>query len=303
MGAEHVDLGYGPDQVALADAVAAWAARHATDDEVRDAEGSMPAALWAGLAELGVLGLATEEGRCAVPGPLVATFLAGQLLDPGDRADVAAGKVVVAVGTPPLVPWAPIADVYVELDPSGRAAWLARRSGAVEAVETLGGEPWGRVALERIRPVDGAAAVRAVALGDLAVAAYLAGAAQQLVDLTAEWARDRKQFGRSIGEFQSVAHPLTDVAIRTGAARSLARMAAYAWDHGPGDATAAAAAARQAATRAGLDATYRAHQAFGALGYTVEGPVALLGRRVRQVSLHPPGPAVARQAALAQFDI
>ena len=313
----HVDLGYGPDQEALADAVGAWAAQHATDAAIREVDGAMPSALWSDVADLGVLGLATAEGGggalevaaamevlggVAMPGPLVATFLANQLVDDDDvRADVAAGKVVVAVGARRLVPWAPVADVFVELDTAGRQAWLARPTSEVEAVETLGGEPWGKVELERLRPLDGVG--RAVALGDLAVAAYLAGAAQRLVTITAEWAGDRKQFGRSIGEFQSVAHPLTDIAIRAGAARSLARMAAYAWDDGGAAATSGAAAARLSATRAAVDAAYRAHQAFGALGYTVEGPVALLAQRVRQVSLHPPGPGPARDAALARHGI
>lgn len=311
----HVDLGFGPDQEALADAVRAWATQHVTDAAVHEATGTMPTALWSGLADLGVLGLATADGgggalevaaamevlgRFATPGPLAATFLANQLLDADGQAGVAAGKAVVAVGTPPLVPWAPVADGFIVLDADGRRAWSARPTSAVEGVETLGGEPWGKVELERLEPLDGVD--RAVALSDLAVANYLAGAAQQLVDLTAEWAVDRKQFGRSIGEFQSVAHPLTDVAIRAGAARSLARMAAFAWEGG-GDARAAAAAARLSATRAAVDAGYRAHQAFGALGYTVEGPVALLAQRVRQVSLHPPGPGPARDAALAQYGI
>jgi len=52
-----------------------------------------------------------------------------------------------------------------------------------------------------------------------------------------------------------------------------------------------------------MDATYSSHQAFGALGYTVEGPVALVGARVRQVSLHPPGPRAAREAALEPYDL
>lgn len=321
-----VDLGYGPDQQALADAVAGWAARHATDAAVRETHDAMPWTLWSGLAELGVLGLGTEAGgggaqeiaavmevlgAVACPGPLVAGFMANQLLDGGPAGDVlddlAAGKAVVAVGTPPLVPWAPVAETFVELDADGTAAWVARvaAGGEVEAVETLGGEPWGRIALDRGAAIDGDRVDRAVTLGDIAVAAYLAGAAQQLVTLTAEWAADRKQFGKSIGEFQSVSHPLVDNHIRTGAARSLARMAAYAWDdRGSSDGgRSQAAAARLSATRAAVDATYRGHQAFGALGYTVEGPVAVLGQRIRQVSLHPPGPTAARRRALSQHGI
>jgi hypothetical protein len=223
--------------------------------------------------------------------------MATQLVGPPARERLASGDHVASVGSPPLLPWAPVAEVFVELAPDG--AWRARPAGDVEPVDTLAGEPWGRVALQRVEPVDETARRRAIAVGDTAVAAYLAGAAGHLVAITSQWLRDRVQFGRPIAEFQSLAHPLADVEIRTRAARALTRTAAYAVDTTPERAGAPAATARLSATRAAVDATYRAHQSFGALGFTVEGPVARVGQRVRQVSLHPPGPAAARQTALA----
>ncbi len=309
--ASHLDLSYGDDARALADSVRGFLARWA--DEGGDEPGGVPVRLWKGLAELGVLGLATPEGgggvqeiaaamevlgEAAAPGPLIATFMATQLAGSPEGERLASGDHVASVGSPPLLPWAPVAGVVVELAPHG--AWVARPPGDVEPVETLAGEPWGRVGgLERVQPVDDAARRRAVAVGDTAVAAYLVGAAGHLVAITSQWLRDRVQFGRPIAEFQSLAHPLADVEIRTRAARALTRMAAYAVDTTPGGGDAPAATARLSATRAAVDATYRAHQSFGALGFTVEGPVARVGQRVRQVSLHPPGPAAARQTALA----
>ena len=100
-----------------------------------------------------------------------------------------------------------------------RRGWPGRRV-TIEAVETLAGEPWGRVALERLAPVDDARRRRALVIGDVAVAAYLVGAAGHLVAITSQWLQDRVQFGRPIGQFQSLAHPLADVAIRTRAARA-----------------------------------------------------------------------------------
>jgi alkylation response protein AidB-like acyl-CoA dehydrogenase len=306
--AEHLDLSYDDDQVALADSVRRWLSHRAVDDDAATTE-PVPQGLWEGLADLGVLALGTPEGgggaleiaavmevlgELAAPGPLVGTFVAGQLLDGEPRLGVAAGTRLVAVGTPPLVPWAAVADIFIELD--GAAAWLAEPVGAVEPVNTLAGEPWGRVALQRLTRLSGVD--RALVVGDVAVAGYLVGGAQHLVDITAEWARNRVQFGRPIGDFQSVAHPLTDVAVRTTAARNLVRSAAYAFDHDEA-AAAAASTARLSATRAAVDATYRAHQAFGALGFTVGGPVATIGQRIRQTSLHPPGPGAAREAVLS----
>ena len=315
MSDEHLDLSYDAEQNALAVSVRGVVARsleavtQADDDERR---GYSPA-LWKGLAELGVLGLATPEGgggaqeiaavmevlgEAAAPGPLVPTFMAAQLIGEPERSRIASGDSIASVGTPPLLPWAPVADVFVEL--AADAAWIARPAGDVEAVETLAGEPWGRVQLERVAPVDDASRRRALVIGDVAVAAYLVGAADHLVAITSQWLQDRVQFGRPIGQFQSLAHPLADVAIRTRAARALTRIAAFAADSPDVEGAASAAAtARLSATRAAVDATYRAHQSFGALGYTVEGPVARVGQRARQVSLHPPGPAAARQLALA----
>jgi alkylation response protein AidB-like acyl-CoA dehydrogenase len=160
------------------------------------------------------------------------------------------------------------------------------------------------VRLDRIALIDGASVSRAAVVGDVAVAAYLVGAATHLVTITSQWLRDRVQFGRAIGEFQSLAHPLVDVAIRTRAARALTRIAAYSADS-TDDVTASpqAATARLSATRAAVDATYRAHQSFGAVGFTVEGPVARVGQRIRQVSLYPPGPRAAYQAVLSAAGI
>ena len=304
-----IDLTYDPQQRALVDAVRSFCERHCTDAVVREAVGEFPKAIWEGLAEMGVLGLATPEGgggalevaaameelgRANCPGPLATTFFAMQVLPEEDRAAVAEGTRIVSVGTPPLMPWGTVADLFVEV--SGKRAWRAHPRGPAATVETTVGEPWGRLELERDEEVPGVA--RASSLADVGLAAYLAGAGDSLIGLAADHARDRRQFGRPIGEFQAVAHPLADSYARLLAARHLARIAAFRWDNGDTTDRAAAAAARLSATRAALEATYRAHQTWGALGYTVEGPIGLLGQRVRQVSLGAPGPAAARAAML-----
>ncbi len=302
--AGHLDLSYSAEQDALADSVRGVVSRHIDSDD----PAGIPHRVWKALAELGVLGLATPEGgggaqeiaavmevlgEAGTPGPLVATFMATQLVAQPERDRLARGSGIASVGSPPLMPWAPFADVFVELADDG--AWLARPAGDIETVSTLAGEPWGRTRLDRVAAVDGSDWRRALVVGDVAVAAYLVGAAGHLVTITSQWLRDRVQFGRPIGQFQSLAHPLADVAIRARAARALTRIAAYAADSADeAAASSAAATARLSATRAALDATYRAHQSFGALGFTVEGPVARIGQQVRQVSLHPPGPGAAR---------
>jgi hypothetical protein len=239
-------------------------------------------------------------GRAVFPGPLPATFFATQVLPEAERRRVSSGEAVVAVGAPPLLPWAPHAELFVEVQ--GASAWLCRPRGAVEPVETLGGEPWGRVALEREAVLDGVE--RAHAVYEIALAATLAGAGLRLVDDTAEHARTRKQFGRAIGEFQAVAHPLADAHIALSGAQTLARSAAWHLDEGhEAEARARAAAARLAAHRAAVDAAHACHQLFGAIGITLEGPVFHVARRIRQLASQPPGEEPARAALLARLGL
>jgi alkylation response protein AidB-like acyl-CoA dehydrogenase len=309
-----LDLAFDDAEQAIADAVAKFCAERCPAAIVRETAGTLPRALWRELAELGVLALATPEGDggarelCAAleslgaavfPGPLAATFLATQVLEEKERIRVAQGEWIVALGTPPLLPFAPVADCFVAL--ADGQIHRAHLRGAAIAVETLGGEPWGRVDLELGAPL--AAGARAWALHDLAIATYAAAAGGALVSATAAHARARQQFGRAIGEFQAVAHPLADAHVRLGAAATLARIAAHAWDEHAPDLRARAAAARLSATRAALDAAHTAHQLFGAQGITTEGPVFHVSRRIRQLASQPPSPDAARDALLAHWQV
>ena len=293
-----LDLAFDDAQQAVADSVAHFCRDRCSDAVVRASAERFPAELWRGLAELGVLALATPEGeggalevaaameslgRAAHPGPLAATFFAAQLLPAAERRAVTSGAALVAVGSPPLLPWAPLARVFVE--PEGDRAWLAEPRGPIEPVATLGGEPWGRVALARRAELGETR--RARALADLALAAWLAAAGRRLVEEAAEHARARRQFGRPIGEFQAVSHPLADAAIQLDAASTLARVAAAGWDESSAAADRCAGAARLSAARASLRAAHAAHQVFGALGITLEGPVFHVSRRIRQLATAP----------------
>jgi len=309
-----LDLAFDDTQQAVADATARFCAERCPEAVVRESAGTLSRALWRELAELGVLALATPEGdggaremvaaleslgAAVFPGPLPATFLAAQVLDGDERACVASGEWIVSLGAPPLMPFAPLADCFLALD--GGKLRRAQPRGTVVAVDTLGGEPWGRVELELGAPLD--AGTRAWALHDTALAAYAAAAGQALVLATAEHARTRTQFGRAIGEFQAVAHPLADARIRLDAATTLARIAAHAWDTGAGDLRARAAVARLSAARGALAAAYTCHQLFGALGITLEGPVFHVSRRIRQLASQPPGPEPACDALLSRLGL
>ncbi|EGD54879.1 acyl-CoA dehydrogenase family protein [Gordonia neofelifaecis] len=285
------------DHRALAEAVRGYCRANCTEEIQRTPVTAFPNEFWIGLAgDLGVFAMAVpgedpaaggivaaclELGAVAAPGPVAATFFAAHALPTAEAADVIDGRAIVAVGTPPLVPWAAVADVFI--DRCGDDAWTARPAGAVEPVETLGGEPWARVRLARERPLARSAA--AGRLADLATAGYLVGAGERMLDTAVEHARTREQFGRPIGSFQAVAHPLADASTGLESARRLTVVAANALDAKHPDGAGLAAGARLSASRAALSAAFTAHQAMGAIGYTIEGPLAHLTRRIRQLSL------------------
>jgi hypothetical protein len=115
--------------------------------------------------------------------------------------------------------------------------------------------------------------------------------------------RTRKQFGKALGEFQAVAHPLADCSMALGAASGLARAAGFHFDAQAEGARASAAAARLSATRAAVEAAHVCHQLFGALGITLEGPVFHISRRIRQLASQPPGDAAARAEVVGLFGL
>lgn len=320
-----IELAFDDAQQAIADAIGQFCRDRCPEDVVKAGAGKFSKQLWRELADLGVLALVTPEsdggaiemvaacealGGALFPGPVAHTFLATQLLADADRIGVASGAEVVSVGVPPLMPWAPVAGRFIELD--GQRAWIAAPRSEILEVETLGGEPWGRVELSRTAELGNAA--RGLLLYDIALAAYLTAAGRQLVERTSAHASTRKQFGRSLGEFQAVAHPLADCDMHLCASETLARRAAFQFDakfDASRNAEAAAltqlqfdaGAARLSATSASLEAAYVSHQLFGAVGITLEGPVFHASRRIRQLASQVPDEQLARVALLDRFGL
>jgi len=297
-----IDLAPTETQRSIAATIDAFCADRCSCEVLRAAVQDFPKQLWRDLADLGVFdagGIAGADsgiaevciacealGRAAFPGPIAATYMAAEILEDGLRESVIAGLSLVAFGDGGLLPWAPVADVFL-LCGEG-ALWQCSIDGAVEPVPTLGGEPWGRATLVREQML--APMGRPLAIFNTAHAAYVAAAGRRLVERTAEHAKTRKQFGKSLGDFQAVAHPLADCIMQLDAAATLARAAACAIDATGPAATLAAAAARRSADNAGRRTAVVCHQIFGAVGITVEGPVFDISRRLEQAAAVPPHP-------------
>ncbi|WP_063047691.1 acyl-CoA dehydrogenase family protein [Nocardia pseudovaccinii] len=262
------------------------------------------------LAGAGALGLAVEEqhggvgaepidlvvafqeiGRAAAPGPLVETAaaipallqalpdtaLAARWLP--EFADGAALGTLAFTsaehGTVALD--ADTADVVLIAD--GNQLRTGQRAGLVRSVD-----PARRLFVIESDAVvaEGEQVLEAVGAafdsGALANAAQLLGAGRALLAAATEYAKQRKQFGKPIGEFQAVKQKLADVLIGLDLAEPLLYRAALTMSESTRgrDVSAAVIACGDAAYRAARAAL----QVHGAIGYTAEYDLSLWLTRV-----------------------
>jgi acyl-CoA dehydrogenase len=97
--------------------------------------------------------------------------------------------------------------------------------------------------------------------------AAMVGGTQAVIDYTLSYLQTRKQFGKLIGEYQALKHPMVDAYIGYEKARSHLYSAAHSWgDQGQGSVAAHMAAA--AADKAYAFAADRAIQFHGGFGFT-----------------------------------
>jgi alkylation response protein AidB-like acyl-CoA dehydrogenase len=115
-------------------------------------------------------------------------------------------------------------------------------------------------------------------------AAQLAGCARTALDLVVDYVSQRRQFGRAIGSFQSVAHTLADLEARLNAARLLAYYAASRYDEAR-PASAAGSAAKLLCSELFQDITSAGMQFLGGNGYTTLFPMERLWREARSTTI------------------
>jgi alkylation response protein AidB-like acyl-CoA dehydrogenase len=106
-----------------------------------------------------------------------------------------------------------------------------------------------------------------------ALALEAAGIAQRALEFAVEHARTREQFGRPIGVYQAVSHPLATTYVEAELARSLAYWAAWCVAEGDDQLPVAAAAAKSYAGDVAVAACERAIQVLGGIGFTWEHPL------------------------------
>ncbi len=117
------------------------------------------------------------------------------------------------------------------------------------------------------------------------IAAQALGIAQGALEASRDYAKEREQFGRSIGQFQAVSFMLADMATKIEAARLLTYQAAYFEGEGM-PYSKASAMAKLFASDAAMEITTNAVQIFGGYGYSREYPVERMMRDAKITQIY-----------------
>lgn len=128
---------------------------------------------------------------------------------------------------------------------------------------------------------NSAGLARGLGIATAALAAELVGGMQRTLEMTVEYAKTRKQFGKPIGIYQAVQHQCADMYLETESARSAAYYAAWALEENAPDAAAAVSIAKLYASDAGRTVGNRGIQVHGGMGFTWENDLHLYYRRAK----------------------
>ena len=228
--------------------------------------------LASGMTEIDMVPILEEAGRVALPEPLIeAAMIAGGSIE---------GVVTAAVGTR-YAAHADAADVI-----------LFARDGTLYSV------PAGDASLRQIETIDAARPIFLITGGlesgtaleadiDLATSRACLGAAAQLVglaarciEMAADYAKERHQFGKPIGSFQAVKHKLADALLYLEFAGPVVYRAAWSLSRGDETIERDVSEAKAMAGDAASGAAKAALQTLGAIGYTQEHDLHIWMKRI-----------------------
>jgi alkylation response protein AidB-like acyl-CoA dehydrogenase len=116
------------------------------------------------------------------------------------------------------------------------------------------------------------------------LAAQAVGGARYALEITTQYALDRRQFDKPLGAFQALAHYLADAVTNLDGAEQLVHEAAWAAANGR-PLTSLAPMAKLFACSTFRDITAMAQQLFGGIGFTLDFDIQLYFRRAKQQQL------------------
>ncbi len=118
------------------------------------------------------------------------------------------------------------------------------------------------------------------------IGAQAVGVAQGALDAAIAYTKDRKQFGKSISQFQGVEFMIADMAMKTEAARLMVYNAAARAERGESNLGFISAASKCFASDVAMEVTTNAVQPFGGAGYTVDFPVERMMRDAKITQIY-----------------
>ncbi|MGI9592566.1 MAG: acyl-CoA dehydrogenase family protein [Myxococcota bacterium] len=269
-----------------------------------NAKGEFDGALDAALSEAGFTGIALADETGPLEAALVveAVARAGGVVSLGAQALVAplllGRELPGPVALSSLSHRGPVRFAAharsLLLDCGDEARLVELAPGAAQAVKSHFMFPMGRLVPdasdgESLGPGSGA---RLRDAWRLALAVECAGTMRAAREVTVDYVKRRRQFGRAIGSFQAVQHRLSQCAVLVEGARWLAYEAAY-----QGAPAAASASAAAHATAAANQVFAETHQLTGAMGFTREHDLHVWSMRLQALRLEAGGVSEHRVAA------
>ena len=122
--------------------------------------------------------------------------------------------------------------------------------------------------------------------GRIGIAAQALGIAEGALDATIGYVKSRKQFGRSISQFQNTQFQLADMATKVAAAKGLVYAAVNAKANKLPTLSVNAAQAKLFCAETAMDVTTKAVQLHGGYGYTREYPVERMMRDAKITEIY-----------------
>jgi alkylation response protein AidB-like acyl-CoA dehydrogenase len=209
------------------------------------------------------------------------------------NAGVSEYYTVIAVTDPPVEP---------EQHAHGISAFVVEKSdlgltfGAKERKLGIKGSPTREVYFDHVRiPGDriiGAegtgfeTAMRTLDHARVTIAAQAVGVAQGALEVALRYARERRQFGTPISDFQGLQFMLADMGMKVEAARQLTYAAAGRSERGDADLAFFGAAAKCLASDVAMEVTTNAVQVLGGYGYTRDYPVERMMRDAKVTQIY-----------------
>ncbi|MBK8957731.1 MAG: acyl-CoA dehydrogenase [Proteobacteria bacterium] len=198
------------------------------------------------------------------------------------------GDVLVLDGHLGQVPLAADADVLLipARTASGDVLCVVPRDApglTIDAVTLADDTRDGRVACQGLRcaisvPLIPKQVARSLAFSAVGGSAYMLGLCEALLEMTLEYLRTRRQFGRALGSFQALQHRAVDMFMHVRLTRAALDVAVASIDAGA-DSTLACARVRQRACDTVTRVLREAIQLHGAIGYTEQCDVSLYVQR------------------------